>query len=238
MDWLWDTECQLYYGGDYGPSIIQTLPKGLSANQWANVGAECISCKAVFQVLGEGSNIDQCIEDVGQLSDQKILSLVQDTWAMQIKHMGKMKRLHPEIRTQKIEMFRNVLGVLNKRPVKIDNPTSELWLLEDCRTLKNGSLGTDRQATQYCWLLLKISPSLDSVSRLANRIDVKSRAFISTTTLPADRSILMSNWRVEAHAKVLDPCGSGGLLLSSTLWGQRLWEQISMQNYLNIKINR
>ena len=53
---------------------------------------------------------------------------------------------------------------------------------------------------------------------------MKKRAFIGTTTLPADRALLMSKLGLVGTAMtVLDPfCGSGGLLLSSALLGARV----------------
>ncbi len=224
IDWEWEHNCHLYYGGDYGPSIIQALPDVLAAEQWSDIGASCISVKAVFDVLGEGTHLQECIQQVGTISETDLLSLIQDPWAMRIKHMGKMKRLHPKERTQRIEMFRHVLEVLNHKTVSLENPITELWLLEDCRSLEVLDPGTERQKTQYCWLLIMIKPLVTcSASRLAEQSDVKKRSFIHTTTMSADRAILMSNLgKVSRGSSVLDPfCGSGGLLLSSALLGSK-----------------
>ena len=222
IHWAWDEACRLYYGGDYGPSIVQRLPSDLSAEAWANIAELCIGTKAVFQVVGEGETLADCVTHVGRLSDDDVLTLVPDTWSMQIKHLGKIRRLHPTERRQNIEMFRSVLGVLTQRIVDLENPDTELVLLKDCRSLEDLDPSTDRQEVHYHWLLKRIKSTIyPSAKTLVERSDVKKRAFISTTTMPADRALLMANLAgVQKGNVVLDPfCGSGGLLLASALLG-------------------
>ena len=51
------------------------------------------------------------------------------------------------------------------------------------------------QPPHHVYLLLKVSSSTrPTVRELAELSDVKKRAFIGTTTLPADRALLMSIW--------------------------------------------
>ena len=221
----WHKTCHLYYGGDYGPSVIQRLPDILTPRQWSDIGAQCIGVKDVFQVLGEGETLADCVQSVGRLTDREILGLVPKTWSMQIKHLGKMRRLHPVERRTQIEQFREVLGVLRNRTVDLINPDTELCLLKDCRSLERLDAGTDRQATHYHWLLKRIPSNINGCAKeLAKQSDVKKRAFISTTTMPSDRSLLMSNLGLVGQGmSVLDPfCGSGGLLLSSSLLGAQV----------------
>ena len=225
IEWQWDKVNRAYYGGDYGPSIIQRLSDDLTAPKWAEVSARCIGCKDVFQVLGEGDTLEDCIQDVGRLSDEQILSLIQGPWSMQVKMLGRSDRLHPTERRDRVESFRDVLGVLVKRKVELNNPDHELVLLEDCRNLESDINAGQPQPPHHVYLLLKISPSTSpTVRELAELSDVKKRAFIGTTTLPADRALLMSNLGlVGTGMTVLDPfCGSGGLLLSSALMGARV----------------
>ena len=66
IKWQWDKVNRGYYGGDYGPSVIQRLPKDLTALEWAEVAAGCIGCKGVFQILGEGDTLEDCIQNVGR----------------------------------------------------------------------------------------------------------------------------------------------------------------------------
>ena len=222
IDWQWDGANRTYYGGDYGPSVIQRLPEGLTALEWAEVAENSIGCKDVFQVLGEGDTLDDCIQQVGRLSDEQILDLIQGSWSMQVKMLGRSDRLHPRERRERVESFRDVLGVLAQRKVVLNNPDHELVLLEDCRSLESDLNAGQPQPPHHVYLLLKASSSnsLD-VREIAEQSDVKKRAFISTTTMPSDRALLMSNLGLAQQGmSVLDPfCGSGGLLLSSALLG-------------------
>jgi tRNA G10 N-methylase Trm11 len=220
--WQWEETCHQYYGGSYGSSIVQSVSDDLTVEQWADIGAQCIGCKAIFEVIGEGKTLRDCVEHVGRLRDEQILELIPRTWSMQIKHLGKIRRLHPKERREHIETFRDVLGALTKRRVDLENPDSELWLLKDCRSLEDNDSSTERQITLHHWLLKCVKPKIPiSATELSIRSDVKKRAFISTTTMPSDRAILMSNLgRVGNGTTVLDPfCGSGGLLVSSALLG-------------------
>ena len=222
IDWQWDGVNRAYYGGDYGPSIIQRLPEDLTVLEWAEVVVNSIGCKDVFQVLGEGETLEDCIQQVGRLSDEQILELIQGSWSMQMKMLGRSERLHPRERRERVESFRDVLGVLVQRKVVLNNPDHELVLLEDCRSLEADCNAGQPQPLNHVYLLLKVSSSSSpTVRELAELSDVKKRAFISTTTMPADRALLMSNLGLSQQGmSVLDPfCGSGGLLLSSMLLG-------------------
>lgn len=224
-EWQWDKVNRVYYGGDYGPSVIQRLSGDLTALEWAEVAARCIGCKGVFQILGDGDTLEDCIHKVGHLSDAQILGLIQGSWSMQVKMMGRSERLHPIERRDRVESFRDVLGVLVKRKVVLNNPDHELVLLEDCRRLETDPNSGQPQAPRHVHLLLKAPSSTNpTVRELAEWSDVKKRAFIGTTTIPADRALLMSNLGLVKEGRtVLDPfCGSGGLLLSSALLGARV----------------
>ncbi len=219
IDWNWDATCRSYYGGDYGPSTIQRLPSALSASQWAEVGARCIGCKSIFQIVGWGETLKDCIEDVGRWSNAQILDLIQGTWSMQIKLLGRSDRLHPKERRNRIESFRDVLGVLVERTVQLENPDHELVLLEDYRRLEIESEAHD---PAQVWLLHRMCPNEGvDIRELAERSDVKSRAFIHTTTLSSERALLMTNLaKLNSNRTMLDPfCGSGGLLLAGSLLG-------------------
>ena len=181
-----------------------------------------MGAKDVFQVLGEGDTLEDCIQKVGRLSDEQILGLIQGSWSMQVKMLGRSDRLHPRERRERVESFRDVLGVLVQRKVVLNNPDHELVLLEDCRSLESDPNAGQPQSPHHVYLLLKVSSSTSpTVKELADLSDVKKRAFIGTTTLPADRALLMSNLGlVKKGMTVLDPfCGSGGLLLFPALLG-------------------
>ena len=220
IQWQWNKINRSYYGGDHGPSVIQSLSDTLTAPQWAEVATRCIGCKGVFQILGEGDTLEDCIHSVGRLSDEQILDLIQGSWSMQVKMLGRSDRLHPRERRDRVESFREVLGVLVHRTVELNNPDHELILLEDCRSLESAPNAGQPQPPNHVYLLLKVSSSTSpTVRELAEMSDVKKRAFIGTTTLPADRALLMINLGLVKEGKtVLDPfCGSGGLLLASAL---------------------
>ena len=225
IEWQWDRVNRAYYGGDHGPSVIQRLPDDLTVSEWAEVAMRCIGCKDVFQVLGEGETLNDCIQQVGRLSDEQILDLIQGSWSMQVKMPGRSDRLHPKERRERVESFRDVLAVLSQRKVVLKNPDHELVLLEDCRSLESDPHAGQPQPPHHVYLLLKVSsPTSPTVTDLAELSDVKKRAFISTTTMPADRALLMSNLGlIGTGMTMLDPfCGSGGLLLSSALLGARV----------------
>ena len=224
IDWHWEETCYRYNGGDYGPSIVQRLSADLTVEQWVNIGAQCIGFKAVFQVVGEGEMLTDCVADVGRLTDHEILTLVPDTWSIKIKHLGRTKRLSPSERRVQVEHFREVLGVLTQRRVDLEAPDTDLWLLKDCRRLEESDFSVNRQDAHYHWLLKRIKPSTNiSAHELALQSDVKKRAFIGTTTMPSDRALLMTNLaKVTKGDVVLDPfCGSAGLLLASSLLGAK-----------------
>ena len=224
IDWQWDEQCHFNHGGDYGPSIIQSLSHDLSATQWANIGAQCIGNKAVFQVLGEGETLQDCVTNVGRLSDEEILQMIPNTWSLNIKHLGKMKGLSPNQSRAQMEEFQEVLSALDQRPVDLNNPESELWLLKDCRRLEDSKTSSKPPTVHYHWLLKRIKPTTRvSAQQLAAQSDIKKRAFISTTTMPADRALLMANLaQVQPNTTVLDPfCGSAGLLIASALLGAK-----------------
>ena len=225
IDWQWNETCYCYHGGDYGPSIIQPLSEDLRAEQWANIGAQCIGNKAIFQIVGEGKTLQDCIDNLSRLTDDEILELVPDTWSIKIKHLGKLKGLQPNQGLAQITQFQEVLNVLTQRRVDLENPDSELWLLKDCRRLEESDTSSKPPKVHYHWLLKRIKPTISvSAHQLATQSDIKKRAFIGTTTMPSDRALLMANLaQFNEGDVVLDPfCGSAGLLLTSSLLGAKV----------------
>ena len=222
IDWDWDENCVLYRGGDYGPTLIQRLPNHLTAVEWADIAVQCVGCRGVFQVLGEGDNLAQCVQSVGNLTDLQILKMIQGTWSIQFRFLGRSQHLHPTERTRRIESFREVLGVLTQRTVSLESPDHELWLLEDHRILESADIPDGDEALCYCGLWLRVKSSIHpTATELVELSDVKKRPFIHTTTMPADRALLMANLaKIQTGSRVLDPfCGSGGLLLAASLLG-------------------
>ena len=225
IDWQWKATCYRNHGGDYGPSIIQSLSHDLEVEQWANIGAQCIGNKAVFQVVGEGETLLDCVAHLSRLTDDDILKLIPHTWSIKIKHLGKMKGLPPRETRAQLEEFRDVFSALAHRTVDLQSPDSELWLLKDCRRLEERDTSSKPPETHYHWLLKLIKPTIKvDAQQLAIQSDIKKRAFISTTTMPSDRALLMANLaQFNKGDVVLDPfCGSAGLLLSSSLLGAKV----------------
>lgn len=221
----WDELCQFHHGGDYGPPIIQPLSAQLSPTQWANISAQCIGNKAVFQIIGEGITLKDCVHHVGRLNDTEILTLVPSTWSIQIKHLGKLRGLPQSEGRVQIEEFSHVLSILAERPVQLEQPDAELWLLKDCRRLETSETSSQMPDIHYHWLLKRIKPTVHAhADELATSCDIKERSFIATTTLPSDRGLLMANLaQVRAGDCILDPfCGSGGLLITSALLGAKV----------------
>ena len=225
IDWQWRDTCYRNHGGDYGPSIIQSLSHDLEVEQWANIGTQCIGNKAVFQIVGEGKTLLDCVAHLSRLTDDDILKLIPHTWSIKIKHLGKMKGPSPREAKAQIEEFRDVFNALAHRPVDLQSPDSELWLLKDCRRLEQSDTSSKPPEIHYHWLLKRIKPTIKvGAHQLAIQSDIKKRAFISTTTMPSDRALLMANLaQFNKGGVVLDPfCGSAGLLLSSSLLGAKV----------------
>ena len=224
IDWNWEEICYRNHGGDYGPSIIQPLSHDLSASQWANIGAQCVGNRAVFQIVGEGETLQDCIEHIKRLTEKEILELIPDTWSIKIKYLGKMKGLNSKQTLEQIGAFREVLSVLKHRRVDLENPDSELCLLKDCRRLEDSDTSSKPPEIHYHWLLKRVKPTVKIDARqLTAHSDIKKRAFIGTTTLPSDRALMMANLaKVSKDDVVLDPfCGAAGLLLSASLLGAK-----------------
>ena len=224
-DWSWNKDVHAYHGGDIGPDLIQFAPQDSSfpPQVWADIAHASVSCRGAFVVLGEGENLAACIQSVRSVSSS-LYQRIDGSWCFRFFSLGRQDRLHPTERTEKVEKFAEVIDVLHHRPVDLERPAHELWLLEDYR--RKYKVSESPQDAKYFWLLHRIKGShednsgIDKVSQLA----LTKRAFINTTTMSPARGLLLAHLALaDSGMTVVDPfCGSGGLLLPAAILGAKV----------------
>ena len=224
VEWCWDRRVLATNGGDIGPRLVQRLPP-LPEPCWgwlADAAAGCVTNRGVFEVWGQGETIEACAASAEQVSAAHIQGRVKGSWRMESAVLGARKSQHPESLRDRMTVFGSVLDALEGREVDLVGPDHRVWLLEDRQLLKDqGPLPGPR--SRYL-LLYQLAPSVAAVQERMAQLDTRKRAFLSTSTLPADRALLLCNLAL-AHApregaRVLDPyCGSGGILLAAAALG-------------------
>jgi tRNA G10 N-methylase Trm11 len=222
--WPWNHQVQASYGGDIGPSLVQNAPltSDYYPKQLATMINKSISCRGVFFVLGHGKTLSDCVEKVRDVAST-LYDRIDGTWCIRFLLLGRKGNLHPTERLTRIEAFADVIDGLTKRSVDLNNPKHELWLVEDYRTLYNVK-PTHKQAKEY-WLLQKINPyhRQRSGKDLATQLQLTKRPFLNTTTMPAQRALIMAHLACAGKDQmIVDPfCGSGSLLLAAAALGAK-----------------
>ncbi len=151
-----------------------------------------------------------------------IQNRVQGSWCVASAVLGARKSQHPAALHKRMDAFGGVLDVLDGLPVDLKNPDHRLWLVEGRRTLTDLS---PLPGSQSRYLLLFQLPSrVAAVQARMAQLDLRKRAFLSTSSLPADRALLLCNLALArapgTGVTVLDPyCGSGGILLAAAALG-------------------
>ena len=118
----------------------------------------------------------------------------------------------------------DALEGLEDRPVRLRGRATELWLVEDRRTLESGEpLPGGPPRFQF---LLRLPSTVPDTRALLAPLDLRKRAFLGTSTLPPDRALLLCNLALRGSASgtaIVDPfCGSGGVLLAAAALGARV----------------
>ncbi len=224
VDWTWDAQTLTTHGGDVGPSVVQPLPSlGASHHAWlGNAAARSVACRGVFEVWGAGDTIDTCAAQTATVPAAHIRARVHSRWRLDSVVLGARRSQHPGDLGSRLRAFGHVLDALDDRPVDLSAPVFRLWLVEDRRTLLDDGPLPAHSPTYH--LLFQLPTQQPPIQDTVHRLDLRKRAFLSTSTLPADRALLMCNLALanapETGAGVLDPyCGSGGTLLAAAALG-------------------
>jgi len=220
VDWTWDRQILAAQGGDVGPSVVQPLPALTRADHgWlGDTAARSVGCRGVFEVWGAGDSIEACAAQTASLSVAHIQERVQGTWRVDSVVLGSRRSQHHGDLGARMRAFGHVLDAIEVRPVDLSTPTFRLWLLEDRRSLEGDEPLPDPPPTYR--LLFQLPASQPNIQQTVHQLDLRKRAFLSTSSMPADRALLLCNLAL-AHAPVsgaglLDPyCGSGGTLLAA-----------------------
>ena len=222
--WTWDGRPVGTQGGDVGPRIVQKLPALPESlhGLLADTAAGAVGCRAVFEVWGQGETLKDCVASTARVSADHIRSRVSGSWRLQPCSLGTRQRRHSDQRVARMAVFTHVLDAIEGRPVDLRTPDHRLWLVEAQRFLQDGAPLPEPPPRHL--LLYQLPASRPSVKEQAAKLDLRKRAFLSTSTLPARRSLLLCNLAL-AHApmtgaSLLDPyCGSGGVLLTAAALG-------------------
>ena len=226
VQWTWDPRPVATQGGDVGPRIVQKLPALPESlhGLLADTAAGAVGCRAVFEVWGQGETLEDCVASTAQVPAAHIRSRVTGSWRAQPRSPGTRQRRHSDQRVARMALFSHVLDAIEGRPVDLRTPDHRLWLVEAQRFLQNGRPLPEPPPRHL--LLYQLPSSRPSVKADAAKLDLRKRAFLSTSTLPVKRSLLLCNLAL-AHAPLtdaalLDPyCGSGGILLTAAALGAR-----------------
>ena len=224
--WGWDRRVLATNGGDVGPPIVQGLPP-LPEAGWgwlADAAAQSVGCRGVFEVWGQGDSVEACAASAATVPAAHIRARVQGSWRVESVVLGARRSQHPGSLGARMAAFGPVLDALDDRPVDLGAPAHRLWLVEDRQFLKD--LSPMPAPPPRHMLLFELPPRAPPIQARATQLDLRKRAFLSTSTLPAGRALVLCNLALARargpHPTVLDPyCGSGGVLLAAAALGAR-----------------
>jgi tRNA G10 N-methylase Trm11 len=226
IDWGWDTRVQVMNGGDTGPRVVQWLPPVSEADRgWlADAAAQSVGCRGVFEVWGQGESIEACAAAAAAVPAAHVRARVQGSWRVESLTLGARKSQHPGSLGARMAAFGPLLDILDEHPVDLSDPEHRLWLVEDRQRLKD--LGEMPDPPPRHLLLFQLAPTIPAIQARLTQLALPRRAFLSTSTLPAERALLLCNLALarapREGATVLDPyCGSGGVLLAAAALGAR-----------------
>ena len=136
--------------------------------------------------------------------------------------LGARRSQHPGSLGARMAHFGPLLDILDTHPVDLEHPAHRLWLVEDRQQGKGREALSDPPPRFL--LLLQLPSAVAPIQARITALDLSRRAFLSTSTLPPERALLMCNLGLarapRVGATVLDPyCGSGGVLLAAAALG-------------------
>ncbi len=224
IQWCWDDRPVATQGGDVGPRIIQSVPAldDVNHGQLADTAAQSVACRGVFEVWGAGETLADCVADTTRLPTAHIRHRITGSWRVESLTLGTRQRRHSDRRIARMAAFGWVLDAIEDRPVDLTTPAHRLWLVEVQRFLQDARPLPEPPPRHL--LLFQLSPRIPPVQDRMAQLALRKRAFLSTSTLPVDRSLQLCNLalaRAPARgATLLDPyCGSGGVLLAAAALG-------------------
>ena len=222
--WSWDDRQEITTGGDRGPAVLQPLPRLAEEDLgWlGDAAARAVACRGAFEVWGAGDTIEACAEATTRVPAGHLLRRVDGAWRVDSVVLGARRSLHGGDLGARMRAFRHVLDTLSARPVDLDRPRHRLVLLEDRRG-SEGRSGLPGPSPRYR-LLFMLPTRRPPVAELVHALDLRARAFLSTSSLPADRALCLCNLALAGapleDAGLLDPfCGSGSILLAGAALG-------------------
>lgn len=219
--WCWDAEVLRTNGGDEGPSLVQPLPAGVPDAQLADAAARAVGCRGAFEVWGTGDTVEACAAAADAVPAEHIRDRVPGPWRVESVVIGAKRSRHGGDLGARMRHFDHLFDSLEGRPIQLRGPAHEVWLLEDQRTREGGGvLPGDPPRFR---LLLRLPTATPDTRALLGPLDLRKRAFVSTTSLKADRALMLCNLGLAdagPGATLLDPfCGSGSLLLAAAALG-------------------
>lgn len=226
VSWSWDDRIVAMHGGDHGPRLLQRLPRMAEDEQavLADVAATCVACRGVFERWGYGDSIEDCAAVANSVSAEHVQRRVQGSWKLESLALGARQSQDARALGARMRNFDSVLDALELRPVDLEAAEHRIVLLEDRQLLHDRSPLPDPPPRFQ--LLFELPARVPAIHGRIRQLELPKRAFLSTSTLPADRALLLCNLALahapRASARVLDPyCGSGGLLLAAGALGAR-----------------
>lgn len=223
-DWPWRRAVFRTHGGDEGPAVLQPLPPLALADQaWLAAAAQqAVGCRGVFEVWGAGDDIASCAAATEAVSVDWLRQRIDGPWRVEFVVTGARHSQHGTDPAARIRHFGHVLDALEDRPVRLRGPAHRVWLIEDRRVIEGGHPLPDRPPRFH--LALQLPSAVADTQAALSRLDLRRRAFLGTSTLAADRALLLCNLGLattgSGPAAVLDPfCGSGGVLLAAAALG-------------------
>jgi tRNA G10 N-methylase Trm11 len=219
--WCWRGEVLRTNGGDEGPSLVQPLPDDVPDDVLADAAARAVGCRGAFEVWGAGDTVEACAAATAAVPAAHLRTRVDGPWRVESVVIGAKRSRHGGDLGARMRHFDHLFGALSGRPIQLRGPAHEVWLLEDRRTREGG--GALPGDPPRFHLLLRLPTEVPDTRALVGRLDLRRRAFVSTTSLKADRALLLGNLGLAGAgpgATLLDPyCGSGSLLLAGAALG-------------------
>lgn len=219
--WGWDGRVLAMNGGDVGPRVVQWLPTLTDADRgWlAETAAQSVGCRGVFEVWGQGETLAACAADVPA---DRVRRRITGTWRMDSAVLGARRSTIQGGLSARMAAFETLLAALRDRPVDLDNPDHRLWLVEDRQRVRD--LSPMPEPPPRFLLLVQLPSAAPSIQARVTQLELRKRAFLGTTSMPADRALMLCNLALarapRAGAAVLDPfCGSGSILLAAAALG-------------------
>ena len=183
--WCWRGEVLRTNGGDEGPSLVQPLPDDVPDDVLADAAARAVGCRGAFEVWGAGDTVEACAAATAAVPAAHLRTRVDGPWRVESVVIGAKRSRHGGDLGARMRHFDHLFGALSGRPIQLRGPAHEVWLLEDRRTREGG--GALPGDPPRFHLLLRLPTEVPDTRALVGRLDLRRRAFVSTTSLKPGR---------------------------------------------------